>query len=116
MNTRPYIPILDLSPEIDELWNELNSAIQRVIRSGHFIMGPDVKAFEEEVAHYLGVKHAVGLNSGTDALFIALRALGIGPGDEVITTPFTFFATAESISTVGASPVFADIDPATLAA
>jgi dTDP-4-amino-4,6-dideoxygalactose transaminase len=105
------IPILDLSPEIDELWDDLNAAIQRVMRSGQFIMGPDVLAFEQEVAAYLGVKHAVGLNSGTDALIIGLRALGIGPGDEVITTPFTFFATAESISSVGATPVFADIDP-----
>lgn len=108
-----YIPILDLSPEIDELWDDLNAAIQRVMRSGHFIMGPDVVAFEQEAAEYLGVKHAVGLNSGTDALIIGLRALGIGAGDEVITTPFTFFATAESISTVGATPVFADIDPDT---
>lgn len=107
------IPILDLSPEIDELWDELNAAIQRVMRSGHFIMGPDVLAFEQEAAAYLGVKHAVGVNSGTDALIIGLRALGIGPGDEVITTPFTFFATAESISSVGATPVFADIDPRT---
>lgn len=108
-----YIPILDLSPEIDELWDELNAAIQRVMRSGHFIMGPDVAAFEREAADYLGAKHAVGLNSGTDALIIGLRALGVGPGDEVITTPFTFFATAESISSVGAKPVFADIDPNT---
>lgn len=111
MTTPIHIPILDLSPEIDELWDDLNAAIQRVIRSGHFIMGPDVLAFEQEAAQYLGVKHAVGLNSGTDALIIALRALGIEPGDEVITTPFSFFATAESISSVGATPVFADIDP-----
>ncbi|HYF79052.1 MAG TPA: DegT/DnrJ/EryC1/StrS family aminotransferase [Symbiobacteriaceae bacterium] len=107
------IPILDLAPEIDMLWDDLQTAIQGVLRSGHFIMGPNVKAFEEEIAEYLGVKHAIGLNSGTDALFLALRALGIGPGDEVITTAFTFFATAEAISHVGATPVFVDIDPQT---
>lgn len=108
------IPILDLSYEIESLWDELNAAFQRVLRSGQFILGPEVEAFEQEVAEYLGVKHAIGLNSGTDALFIGLRALGVGPGDEVITTPFTFFATAEAISLVGAKPVFVDIDPAIL--
>lgn len=107
------IPVLDLSPEIDALWDELQQAIQSAIRSAQFILGPEVKAFESEVASYLGVKHAIGLNSGTDALVIALRALNIGPGDEVITTPFTFIATAEAISQVGATPVFADIDPLT---
>lgn len=104
------IPILDLSPEIEELWDEFNAAFQRVMRSGQFIMGPEVAAFEEEAADYLGAKHAIGVNSGTDALVIGLRSLGIGPGDEVITTPFSFFATAESISNVGATPVFVDID------
>ncbi|MCA9836458.1 MAG: DegT/DnrJ/EryC1/StrS family aminotransferase [Trueperaceae bacterium] len=104
------IPILDLSNQIDELWDELNVAIQRVLKSGQFILGPEVKAFEEEIASYLGVKHAIGLNSGTDALVIGLRALGIGAGDEVITSPFSFFATAESISNVGAKPVFVDIE------
>lgn len=104
------IPVLDLSPEIEELWDELNAAFQRVMESGHFIMGPEVTAFENEAAEYLGAKHAIGVNSGTDALVIGLRALGIGPGDEVITTPFSFFATAESISNVGAKPVFVDID------
>jgi dTDP-4-amino-4,6-dideoxygalactose transaminase len=107
------IPVLDLSPEIEELWDELNESFRRVLRSGQFILGPEVKAFESEVAAYLGVKHAIGVNSGTDALVIALRALGIGPGDEVITTPFTFIATAEAASHTGASPVFVDIDPVT---
>jgi dTDP-4-amino-4,6-dideoxygalactose transaminase len=102
------IPILDLRPQYESLKDEMHAAITRVLESGAFIMGPDVAAFEQEAAAYLGVKHAVGLNSGTDALFIALRALGIGPGDEVITTPFTFFATAEAISHVGATPVFVD--------
>jgi dTDP-4-amino-4,6-dideoxygalactose transaminase len=104
------IPALDLSPEIELLWDELNTAIQGVLRSGQFILGPNVRAFEAEAAEYLGVKHVVGVNSGTDALVIGLRALGIRPGDEVIITPFTFFATAEAISDVGAIPVFVDID------
>ncbi|MET3287789.1 UNVERIFIED_CONTAM: dTDP-4-amino-4,6-dideoxygalactose transaminase [Brevibacillus sp. OAP136] len=108
------IPMLDLNPEIDLLWEELMQAMQQVLRSGHFIMGSQGKAFESEVARYLGCKHAIGLNSGTDALVIALRAAGIGPGDEVITTPFTFFATAEAISHVGAVPVFVDVVQETL--
>ena len=105
--------MLDLTPGIEEQWDELMEAIQDVLRSGRFVLGPNVKAFEEEVANYLGVKHAVGVNSGTDALMIGMRALGIRPGDEVITTPFTFFATPESISNIGATPVFVDIDAAT---
>lgn len=111
--TKSRIPILDLCPEIGALWDDLNAAIQRVLRSGQFILGPEVEAFEREVAAYLGVKHAIALNSGTDALVIGLRAVGVGPRDEVITTPFTFFATAEAVSLVGATPVFVDIDPAT---
>lgn len=107
------IPQLDLSPEIDLLWQDLNAAIQRVLRSGQFIMGPDVATFEQHAAQYLGVKHAIGVNSGTDALVLGLRALQIGADDEVITTPFTFFATAEAISMVGATPIFVDIDPDT---
>jgi dTDP-4-amino-4,6-dideoxygalactose transaminase len=103
-------PILDLQPEVEALWDDLNRAIQEVLRSGRFVLGPNVQAFEEEVAAYMGVKHAIGMNSGTDALVIALRAAGIGPGDEVITTPFTFYATAEAVSLVGATPVFVDVD------
>jgi dTDP-4-amino-4,6-dideoxygalactose transaminase len=107
------IPVLDLKSEINEHLNEYMKAIEEVLRSAQFIMGPNVKAFEEEVARYLGVKHAIGVNSGTDALVIALRAAGIGENDEVITTPFTFFATAESITALGATPVFVDIDERT---
>ncbi|QIZ69378.1 DegT/DnrJ/EryC1/StrS family aminotransferase [Oxynema aestuarii] len=109
--TEIKIPVLDLKPQYEQIKDEVQAAINRVLESGRFIMGPDVKLFEQEVAEYLGIKHAIGVNSGTDALVIGLRALGIGEGDEVITTPFSFFATAESISNVGAKPVFADIDP-----
>jgi dTDP-4-amino-4,6-dideoxygalactose transaminase len=113
MQTEGRIPILDLEPETESLAEEFMAAIRGVIDSGHFIMGPNVRAFEDEVADYLGVAHAIGVNSGTAALVIGLRALGIGAGDEVITTPFTFFATAEAISQVGATPVFVDIEPDT---
>jgi dTDP-4-amino-4,6-dideoxygalactose transaminase len=107
------VPLLDLQAEIEYLWDELNDAIQQVLRSGIFIMGPNVKALEQEIAAYLGVRHAVALNSGTDALILGVHALGIRPGDEVITTPFTFFATAEAVSHFHAVPVFVDIDPKT---
>ncbi len=105
-----FIPISDLSAQISNLKNELTTALERVLLSGEFVMGSEVEAFEKEVANYLGVKYAVGVNSGTDALIIGLRALGITKGDEVITTPFSFFATAESISRVGARPVFIDVE------
>ncbi len=108
------IPVLDLAPEIALHRAELDAAFARVLNAGTFILGAEVAAFEAEAAATLGVRHAIGVANGTDALVIALRALGVGPGDEVITTPFSFFATAESISTLGARPVFVDIDEATM--
>jgi len=107
------IPILDLKQQYQILKDEIQTAVNGVLESGQFILGPDVECFETEVAAYLGAKHAIGVNSGTDALVISLRALNIGEGDEVITTPFSFFATAESISNVGAKPIFVDIEPNT---
>ncbi len=107
------IPLLDTRPEVDSIWAELNEALQRVMKSGQFVMGPDVKELEKEIAAYMGAKHAVGCNSGTDALVMGIAALGVGAGDEVITSPFTFFATSEAITHAGAVPVFVDIDPYT---
>lgn len=107
------IPILDLTAQYNSIKKEIDSAVMKTIESQHFILGAEVESFEKEVAAYCGTKYAVGVASGTDALILSLKALGIGPGDEVITTPFTFFATAESVSTVGAKPVFVDIDPKT---
>ena len=108
------IPMLDLREQTGALWPELEKAVHDVLRSGRYVLGPNVEAFEREVADYVGTRHAVGLNSGSDALVIALRALDIGPGDEVVAPSFTFFATAEAISAVGATPVFCDVEPASL--
>lgn len=105
------VPQIDLWAHHEPLMEEFRQAFERVMRSSRFIMGQEVKDFEAEAAEYLGVKHAVGVGNGTDALAICLRALGVGPGDEVITTPFTFIATAEVIAALGAKPVFVDIDP-----
>jgi len=109
------IPMVDLKKQYDALKEEIDAAIKRVIENTSFILGPEVSGFEKEMANYLGVKYAVGVSSGTSALEIALFALGIGQGDEVLTTPFTFIATSEAIVTSGAKPVFVDIDPETYA-
>ncbi len=107
------IPMVDLGAQYQALKAEMDAAVLAVLADGRFILGPNVAAFEAEVAAWIGTPHAVGVNSGTDALHLALRALDIGPGDEVITTPFTFVATTEAIGMVGATPVFVDIDPQT---
>lgn len=107
------IPMVDLNLQYRCLQDEIDSGIRNVLEKCQFILGPNVAAFESEAAEYLGVPHAVAVASGTDALHLALAAAGIGPGDEVITSPFTFIATAEAIRYVGATPVFVDIDPQT---
>jgi dTDP-4-amino-4,6-dideoxygalactose transaminase len=107
------VPLLDLTKQYEPLASELDDAISSVVREQRFILGPVVERFEAEIVHALGVPHAVGCASGTDAILLALRALDVGPGDEVVTTPFTFFATAGAIHNVGARPVFADIEPDT---
>ncbi|TVR08052.1 MAG: DegT/DnrJ/EryC1/StrS family aminotransferase [Phormidium sp. GEM2.Bin31] len=107
------IPLLDLAQQYQSVQHELDQAVLEVMASGRYIGGESVMTFEREFAEYLGTNHCVSCNSGTDALFLALRALEIGPGDQVVTTPFTFIATVEMISAVGATPVFVDIDPQT---
>ena len=104
------IPIFDSKRQYEQIGLDAEKAVCEVMRSGSYIMGQNVKLLESELADYIGVKHTVSLNSGTDALHLALRALDIGKGDEVITTAFTFVATAEAIGIVGATPVFVDID------
>ena len=107
------VPPFSLSQQISDLGQDLEEAVLSVLRSGQYIGGPQIKQFEESFAVSVGCSQAVGCNSGTDALILALRALGIGTGDEVITCAFSFFATAEAISAVGATPVFVDVDPTT---
>jgi dTDP-4-amino-4,6-dideoxygalactose transaminase len=110
----PKIPLVDVKAQYAPLIEELRGRFEAVLDSSTFIRGPNVQAFEEEAAAYLGVKRTVGVANGTDALVLVLDAMEIGPGDEVICPAFTFYATAESIARRGATPVFADVDPATL--
>ncbi|HUT36450.1 MAG TPA: DegT/DnrJ/EryC1/StrS family aminotransferase [Planctomycetota bacterium] len=107
------VPLLDLKVQYATIRDKVRPVVDAVMDSQYFILGPEVEAFEKELAAYVGAKHAIGCASGTDAILLALMALGVGPGDEVVTTPFTFFATAGCISRVGATPVFVDIEPDT---
>jgi dTDP-4-amino-4,6-dideoxygalactose transaminase len=109
------IPPLDLKAQWLSIKGEISAAINAVVESQHFILGPQVQALEEEVAKYCGTKFAVGVASGTDALLLALHATGVGPGDEVLMPTFSFIATADTVSLLGAIPVFVDIDPSTFA-
>jgi dTDP-4-amino-4,6-dideoxygalactose transaminase len=108
------IPLFDTTTQVAPLRGRLEQAMRRVVDSGRFILGPEVRAFEAEFAEYVGARHGVGVGNGTDALMIALRALGVGPGDDVIVPSFSFYASAEAIPAIGARPVFCDVDPDTM--
>src|SRR5487761_991111 len=108
------VPLLDLTQQYEKIAAEVQSAIERVCASQQFILGPQVRELERSLARYTQCQHGLGVSSGTDALLLAMMALGIERGDEVITPSFTFFATAGTIARLGARPVFCDIDPETL--
>jgi dTDP-4-amino-4,6-dideoxygalactose transaminase len=105
------IPLVDLASQFRSIKSEIMQSIEDTLESMHLFLGPNTRAFEQEFAAYCGAEHAIGVGSGTDALYLALRATGVGQGDEVITTAHTFFATVEAIVMAGARPVFVDIDP-----
>src|SRR5712691_11534514 len=107
------VPLLDLKAQFAQIRAEVMPLIEQVCTTQQFILGENVRGFEEEIARYCGAPFGVGVSSGTDALLLALMALGIGAGDEVVTSPFTFFATAGTIARTGARPIFCDIDPVT---
>src|ERR1700704_5392042 len=107
------IPLFDTATLQAPLHETIQKRIGEVIERGTFILGPEVAAFEREFADYLGVRHVIGVANGTDAITIALRSLGVGPGDDVVVPSFTFYASAEAVATAGARPVFCDIDPGT---
>jgi dTDP-4-amino-4,6-dideoxygalactose transaminase len=107
------VPLFDTKTPLEPLRDEIRARIDDVLAGGQFILGPEVAAFETELAAYLGASHAVGVGNGTDALTLALAALGVGPGDEVIVPSFTFYASSEAVPPTGARPVFCDVDPDT---
>ncbi|NBX67580.1 MAG: DegT/DnrJ/EryC1/StrS family aminotransferase [Proteobacteria bacterium] len=113
MDVINHVPPLDLKRQYEPLSKQILETFERIFNSGGFILGPDVTSLEKELAQFLGVSHTIGVTSGTDALWLALKAVGIKPGDHVLTSPFTFFATVSAICNAGAIPVFADIDPDT---
>ena len=107
------VPLLDLRAQFSPLRDEIDKAIREVVEAQAFVLGPTVERLEQDVAGYVGAKHAVGCASGTDALILSLAAAGVGEGDEVLTSPFSFFSSASCAYKVGARPAFADIDPET---
>ena len=107
------IPFIDLRREYQEIKDEIDQAIQRVLESGWFILGNELRQFEKEFSSYIGAKYGIGVNSGSDALYLAVKALGIGRGDEVVTVSHTFISTVDAVARNGAKPVFVDIDPET---